>query len=123
MAVTILDYIGEGKRCPEGHLKHAVRYILNPEKTEQGLWTGGNVGRDADGVLEAMLDTKRDWQKLSGRQGYHFKISFKPGETMRKPPFVWYGTFANSIWEKIMITAFPFTMISRICTAISFLIP
>lgn len=87
MAVTILDYIGEGKRCPEGHLKHAVRYILNPEKTEQGLWTGGNVGRDADGVLEAMLDTKRDWQKLSGRQGYHFKISFKPGETDEKTAF------------------------------------
>ena len=34
-----------------------------------------------------MLDTKRDWQKLSGRQGYHFVISFRPGETDEETAF------------------------------------
>lgn len=87
MAVTVLDYIGEEKGRPAEHLKNAIRYILNPRKTEQGLWVGGNVGREYETVLQAMLDTKREWQKLSGRQGYHFKISFKPGETDEKTAF------------------------------------
>ena len=43
MAVTVLDYIGEEKGRPAEHLKNAIRYILNPRKTEQGLWVGGNA--------------------------------------------------------------------------------
>ena len=87
MAVTVLNHIGECEGRAAGHLKNAIRYILNPKKTEAGLWVGGNVGREAELVLQTMLDTKRDWQKLSGRQGYHFVISFRPGETDEKTAF------------------------------------
>lgn len=87
MAVTVLNHIGECEGRAAEHLKNAIRYILNPKKTEAGLWVGGNVGREAEPVLQAMLDTKRDWQKLSGRQGYHFVISFRPGETDEKTAF------------------------------------
>lgn len=36
MAVTVLDYIGEEKGRPAEHLKNAIRYILNPRKTDVG---------------------------------------------------------------------------------------
>ena len=81
MAVTVLDCLKEVENRPAEHLKNALRYILNPKKTEQGLWVGGNVGREWREVFAAMLDTKEEWQKPHGRQGYHFKISFQPGET------------------------------------------
>ncbi len=122
MAVTVLNHIGECEGRPAEHLKNAIRYILNPKKTEAGLWVGGNVGREAEPVLQAMLDTKRDWQKLSGRQGYHFVISFRPGETDEKTAFHLVKDFCEMYLGEIMITVFPSIMIGRICMATSFLI-
>ncbi|MBR3251592.1 MAG: relaxase/mobilization nuclease domain-containing protein, partial [Erysipelotrichaceae bacterium] len=79
MAVTVLKNIKEAKnRTPSAHLKNAIRYIMNPKKTEGGLWVGGNVGTDPEQVYQAMMDTKKDFGKLYGRQGYHFVISFAP---------------------------------------------
>ena len=62
------------------HLSNSIRYIMNPKKTEDGKWIGGNAGVTSDEVYQMMMDTKMDWDKLEGRQGYHFVISFKPGE-------------------------------------------
>ena len=89
MAVTVLKNIKEAKnRAPSAHLKNAIRYIMNPKKTEEGMWVGGNVGTDPEQVYRAMMDTKKDFGKLYGRQGYHFVISFAPGETDPETTFL-----------------------------------
>lgn len=80
MAVTKLMNI---KSSPHGvgrHLYNSIRYIINPEKTKDGLLVGGNAGNTADEIYDVMMNTKRDWDKCDGRQGYHFVLSWKPGE-------------------------------------------
>lgn len=71
----------EEKKLGSAHLIHAFHYILKKEKTEDGKWIGGNSGVEPDEVYQTMLDTKEDWGKPDGRQGYHFIISWKAGET------------------------------------------
>ena len=89
MAVTVLKNIKEAKnRAPSAHLKNAIRYIMNPKKTEDGLWIGGNVGTEPEQVYQAMMDTKKDFGKLYGRQGYHFVISFAPEEADAETTFL-----------------------------------
>lgn len=87
MAVTKLMNI---KSCPHGagrHLYNSIRYIINPEKTKDGLYVGGNAGSDAAEIYNVMIDTKRDWDKTDGRQGYHFVLSWKPGEVNAEEAF------------------------------------
>lgn len=81
MAITKLNYIGMPKGGGAAHLKNAIAYIMNPDKTEDAMWVGGNAGNTPGEVYQTMLDTKREWGKEGGRQGYHFVISFPPGET------------------------------------------
>lgn len=85
MGITKLMHMKESPKCAHAHLRNAINYILdvknNGEKTEGGIWVGGNSGADHKEVLENFLETKRDYGKLNGRQGYHFVISFAPGET------------------------------------------
>ena len=81
MAVTVLNHLKESSGGNKAaHLKNCIYYITNPEKTEAGLWIGGNVGREPGQIYKAMMDTKNDWGKRNGRQGYHFVISFRPQE-------------------------------------------
>ena len=80
MAITKLMNIKQGKTGGSRHLKNSIHYIMNPKKTEAGKWIGGNAGMSSEEVYQTMMDTKMDWDKLEGRQGYHFVISFKPGE-------------------------------------------
>ncbi len=80
MAITKLLNIKTDSRGSSGHLANSIKYILNPEKTKGGLLVGGNVGVEYEEVYQAMLDTKADWGKMDGRQGYHFVLSWKPGE-------------------------------------------
>lgn len=65
-------------------MKNAIDYILDvkhdQEKTDGGKFVGGNCGIDAKEIYQTMIDTKRDWDKTLGRQGYHFVISFSPKE-------------------------------------------
>ena len=61
------------------HLNNSIQYIMNPKKTEDGKLIGGNAGMTPKEVYQTMMDTKSDWEKLDGRQGYHYVISFKPG--------------------------------------------
>lgn len=81
MAITKILNIKESAKGTSTHLFNSIKYILNPEKTKNGLLIGGNVGTECGEVYRAMMDTKNDWGKLNGRQGYHFVISWKPGET------------------------------------------
>ena len=80
MAITKLNYIGTPKGGGAAHLKNAITYIMNPDKTENDVWIGGNAGNTPKEVFQVMMDTKREWDKEGGRQGYHFVISFPPGE-------------------------------------------
>jgi hypothetical protein len=82
VATTILKNLKEAKnRKPSQHLYNAINYIMNPEKTENGLWVGSNCGITTHEIYDAMMVTKNEFNKTWGRQGYHFVISFKPGET------------------------------------------
>lgn len=81
MAITKLGHMKECSRNnPTSHLKNAIAYILNPEKTENLSMVGGNSGSAPKEIYDTFLSTKEEYQKMNGRQGYHFIISFKPGE-------------------------------------------
>ena len=78
MATTILRNMKEAKnRKPSAHLHNAIDYIMNPEKTENGMWIGSNCGITSQEIYDAMMTTKNEFNKTWGRQGYHFVISFK----------------------------------------------
>ena len=85
MAVTKLMHMKESPGCLHDHLRNAIDYVLDVkhggEKTGYGRLVGGNSGLDHEEILENFLETKRDFGKLTGRQGYHFVISFAKGET------------------------------------------
>lgn len=81
MAITKLGHMKESSRGNPGkHLKNAIHYILNPDKTEKMVLTGGNSGYTPDEIYQTFLRTKQLYEKPYGRQGYHYIISFKPGE-------------------------------------------
>lgn len=82
MAVTVLKNLKESKikGDPANHLRRAIYYILNPKKTRDGLLSFSNCGTSPESIFNAMIVTKKDYQKEWGRQGYHFVISFQPGE-------------------------------------------
>lgn len=82
MAVTKLLHLKQSKKTfPSGSLCRCIHYIFKREKTEDRLWVGGNCGTTPQEVYHAMMDTKRAWEKLGGRQGYHFIVAFEKGET------------------------------------------
>lgn len=81
MAVTKLLHVKERKNgSPHGGMYDCIKYILDPEKTEN-YWIGGSAGTKTEQVYQNFMETKQDFQKLDGRQCYHFVISFRPGET------------------------------------------
>ena len=66
-------------------LGYTIRYIVNPQKTQDGkLVSGLNLSADAHdskGMYQDMLCTKKRFGKTGGRLGYHMEQPFKPGET------------------------------------------
>lgn len=85
MAITKLMHMKEAPECPHDHLRNAIDYILDVKhygaKTDYGALVGGNSGIDHREILENFLETKREYEKTGGRQGYHFVLSFAKGET------------------------------------------
>ncbi|MCP1101993.1 hypothetical protein M2454_000786 [Aequitasia blattaphilus] len=75
MAITKLMHIKENS-----HLYNNIKYILDEKKTKAGQLVGGNAGSEAIEIYNNFMDTKIDFEKTDGRKGYHFVISFKPGE-------------------------------------------
>ncbi|MGF6990422.1 hypothetical protein M2150_001683 [Lachnospiraceae bacterium PM6-15] len=81
MAITKLLHMKERSSGNKSlHLKNSIDYILNPEKTDDGFLVGGNAGHTKEMAYEKMMQTKRRFGKEDGRQGYHFILSFPPGE-------------------------------------------
>ena len=60
-------------------LDNSVRYILNPGKTEQGLFQSA-LGCTCEAAFEDMQQLKKIWHKEGGVQGYHLVQSFVAGE-------------------------------------------
>ena len=80
MAITKILNIQESEgRNPASHLKNALEYIQNPDKTEECILVGG-INCLPDTAFEQMEETKNIFHKNSKRQGYHVIISFSPEE-------------------------------------------
>ena len=80
MAITkILNIMESEGRNPTTHLKNALEYIQNPDKTEECVLVGG-INCLADTAFEQMEETKNIFHKTGKRQGYHVIISFSPEE-------------------------------------------
>ena len=66
-------------RNPASHLKNALEYIQNPDKTEECVLVG-SINCLPDTAFEQMEETKNIFHKTGKRQGYHVIISFSPEE-------------------------------------------
>ena len=95
MAITkILTINDSGVKFSGKHLKQAIDYILDAEKTQDGrLVTGINC--QPGKAFEQMLGTKQKYGKTDKRQGYHFIISFEAGEVTPETAFEIIGKFVN----------------------------
>ena len=80
MAITkILNIMESEGRNPASHLKNALEYIQNSDKTEECVLVGG-INCLPDTAFEQMEETKNIFHKTGKRQGYHVIISFSPEE-------------------------------------------
>ena len=80
MAITkILNIMESEGRNPATHLKNALEYIQNPDKTEKCVLVG-SINCLPDTAFEQMEETKNIFHKTGKRQGYHVIISFSPEE-------------------------------------------
>ena len=80
MAITKILNIKESEgRNLASHLKNALEYIQNPDKTEECVLVGG-INCLPDTAFEQMEETKNIFHKTGKRQGYHVIISFSPEE-------------------------------------------
>ncbi len=89
MAITkILNIGGSKEGVRSQHLRHALVYITNSEKTQNNTLVGSvNCLPDAVSAYMQMIDTKKYFGKELGRQGYHIIISFEKGEASPETAF------------------------------------
>lgn len=71
---------------PAKHLKQALNYIQNPDKTEERVLVG-SINCLPKTAFEQMMETKQIFGKTNKRQGYHIIISFPPGEATEEQAF------------------------------------
>lgn len=87
MAITKILYIdGVDQGNPAKHLKQALNYIQNPDKTEERVLLG-SINCLPETAFEQMMETKQIFSKTDKRQGYHIIISFSPGEATEEQAF------------------------------------
>ncbi len=80
MAISKILYMKDcGGHFHGKHLKQALEYVMNPEKTQSGRLIGG-MNCQPETAFKQMMDTKREFNKIDKRQGYHLILSFKEGE-------------------------------------------
>ena len=77
MAVTKILTLGESRKGMKGrHLENAIRYILEPKKTQGGRYVSA-VNCQPERAFQQMASTKEGFGKTDKRQGYHIIISFE----------------------------------------------
>lgn len=81
MAIIKLMHMKEAKGAKNkaAHLKNSIEYILNPQKTQQGLFVG-SINCMKSTAYKEMINLKKQYDKEDLRQGYHFVISFAPSD-------------------------------------------
>lgn len=88
MAITKVMNIKSSKKGNSGsQLKNAIDYILRKDKvaiSESGQKYVSSQSCMPDTAYKDMLRTKEHYGKTNGRQGYHFVISFRPGEVTKE---------------------------------------
>ena len=95
MAITKILYLNEAQTGnPAGHLKNALEYIQNPEKTEERVLVG-SINCLPETAFEQMMDTKVTYGKTDKRQSFYIMISFVPGEATEEQAFDIVGRFAQ----------------------------
>lgn len=83
MGITKLMHIKErDKGLSSKGLENSINYIMNPDKTDNKSLVFSNCGLTEQQIYNSFLDTKRNYNKQDGRQGYHFVISFSPDENV-----------------------------------------
>ena len=93
MAITKMRHVKEAGGS--NGLKRSITYIMNPAKTMEGLLIGGNAGTSPEEVFTTMMDTKQQFDKTGGRQGYHFVLSWKPGDITKELAYEVAGEFCE----------------------------
>lgn len=80
MAISkILHMKDSGNSFHARHLKRALDYVMNPEKTQGGRLVGA-INCQADMAFEQMMDTKKKFGKQTSDRGI---ISFFLSKRMR----------------------------------------
>lgn len=80
MAISKILYMKDCGNAFHGkHLKAALDYISDPDKTQNGRLIAG-INCIPEFAYEQMKETKREFGKMDKRQAYHIIISFKEGE-------------------------------------------
>lgn len=100
MAITKIMHMKQAKSgYMAKHLANGLKYIMDPDKTEDGRYISGN-NCFPENALEQMLETKRHFGKLDKRQGYHFIISFEEEEITEDTAFELVGEFVKEYLGK-----------------------
>lgn len=95
MAISKILSIGDcGNRFHGKHMKKALEYICQREKTGNGRYIAG-LNCQPEYAYEQMRQTKKDFGKVDKRQAYHLVISFKKGEVEADTAFEVIGRFAR----------------------------
>ena len=80
MAICKILHINDAGSGASSHLATAIDYVLNGEKTQESILTGG-YNLQVERAFAQMMETKEIFGKTGGRQAYHMIISFQEGET------------------------------------------
>lgn len=99
MAITKILHMKEAKGTKGKHLKQALLYIQNGEKTENGKYVSG-INCQPNFAYSQMIRTKEQFNKTDKRQGYHIIISFEEGEITADKAFEFMGRFAREYLGK-----------------------
>lgn len=79
MAISKLLHMKQCEGSWSKHLKNAIEYIMNPEKTNGNIAVNQAIKLSQitpENIYKTMMQTKKMFGKEWGRQGYHFVVSF-----------------------------------------------
>jgi predicted RNase H-like HicB family nuclease len=95
LAISKILYIGDcGGGYSGKHLRQALDYIMDREKTCNGKWVS-SLNCQEEYAYQQMYETKKFFGKTDQRQGYHLIISFVEGEVDAQTAFEVIGKFAK----------------------------
>ena len=95
MATSKILYMKDCGTAYHGkHLKVALDYIMDRDKTQDGRLVAG-INCLPDMAYEQMKQTKKEFGKIDKRQAYHLIISFPEGEADADTVFELTGRFVK----------------------------